>query len=270
MSEDVFDLKGRVVIVTGGAGLLGSRYVRALSAAGAGVIVADLDEGASKRVAESCDGDAVPVRVDVTDPDSINAMVEQTMDRFGRIDGLVNNAAIDPKFEPGHAGKHTFEFETYPLKLWNQALDVNLTGMFLCTQAVVGPMVDRKQGAIVNISSTYGLVAPDQRLYEREGADAPRTYKPVTYSVTKSAVFGFTRYLATYYGGTGIRANTLSLGGVFNDHDDEFVRRYSSKTPLGRMAHKDEYCGALIFLLSDASSYMTGANLVVDGGWTAW
>jgi NAD(P)-dependent dehydrogenase (short-subunit alcohol dehydrogenase family) len=270
MSESTFDMTGRVVIITGGAGLLGSQYARALSQAGARVVVADLDGEAAKKVSSSLDGQALALEVDVTSPDSVRRMISQSLEAFSRIDGLVNNAAVDPKFDPGNSSKHTYAFESYPLGLWNQSLAVNLTGMFLCAQAVAPILVAQKQGAIVNISSTYGLVGPDQRLYEREDEGAQRSYKPITYSVTKSAVLGFTRYLATYYAGTGIRVNTLTLGGVFNDHDEEFVRRYNWRTPLGRMARKDEYCGAMIFLLSDASSYMTGANLVVDGGWTAW
>jgi len=145
---------------------------------------------------------------------------------------------------------------------------VNVSGMFLCAQAVVPVLREAGRGVIINVSSTYGLVGPDQRLYQREG-ESPQ-YKPVTYTVSKAAVLGLTRYLATYLAGTGIRVNTLTPGGVFADHDDEFVQRYAAKTVLGRMADREEMSSALLFLVSDASSYMTGANLIVDGGWTAW
>ena len=269
-----FDMTGWVVITTGGAGLLGREYAHALAQAGAQVVVADVNSPQAKATAEDvsrCSGMPVlAVSVDVADKESVQAMVDQVLTRFGHIDGLVNNAALDPKFDVHHAQEHTNAFEDYPLELWNRGLAVNLTGMFLCAQAVAPTMLRQGKGVIVNVSSTYGLVGPDQRLYEHDDPSAPRTYKPVIYSVTKSAVLGLTRYLATYWAGKGIRVNTLTLGGVFNDHPDEFVRRYSWRTPLGRMAEKSEYCGALLFLLSDASSYMTGANLVVDGGWTAW
>jgi NAD(P)-dependent dehydrogenase (short-subunit alcohol dehydrogenase family) len=154
--------------------------------------------------------------------------------------------------------------------MWRQSLEVNITGMFLCCQAVAPAMLARGRGTIVNVSSTYGLVGPDQRLYDSGDPDLPRAVKPVDYSVTKSAVIGLTRYLAAYWGERGIRVNTLTPGGVRNDQDEGFIHRYGARVPMGRMARRDEYCGAVVFLLSDASSYMTGGNLVVDGGWTAW
>jgi len=269
--ENMFDVNGRVVIITGGAGLIGSRYALVLSEAGSHSIVADINEQAAVEIASSVGGaKAMGIGVDITKPASVKNLVSRVIGEFGRIDGLVNNAALDPKFDTVYTGEHLSSFENLPLDVWNNSLAVNLTGMFLCTQAVVPYMLEKGKGAIVNISSTYGMCGPDQRLYEKDDPKSSPTYKPVHYTVTKSAVFGFTKYLATYYGQKGIRANTLTLGGVFNNHDAEFVRRYSQRTPMGRMADRDEYCGALLFLLSDASSYMTGANLVVDGGWTAW
>lgn len=271
MSKNWFGIKQKVVIITGAAGLLGTQYAQALSEADAHVVVADINGDAAEEVVSNLQGDkAIAVKVDVTNPASVQDMVGQTLEAFGRIDGLVNNAALDPKFDPEHARNNTCAFETYPLDSWNQGIAVNLTGMFLCTQAVCPTMLKQNRGVIVNISSIYGIVGPDQRLYEQDEHTAPRAYKPVVYSVTKAAVSGLTRYLATYWAGKGIRVNALTLGGVFDDHDEGFVKRYSWRTPLGRMARKDEYCGALIFLLSDASSYMTGANLVIDGGWTVW
>jgi NAD(P)-dependent dehydrogenase (short-subunit alcohol dehydrogenase family) len=230
-------------------------------------VVADLNGKAVEELAMRVPG-ALAVQVDVTRPDSVAAMVETAKTHFDRVDGLINNAAIDPKFDRLRANERRWDFESFPLEEWKQALDVNLTGTFLCTQAVIREMRARGTGAIVNISSTYGLVGPDQRLYATQ--DGERATKPASYSVTKSAMIGFTRYLAAYLAGTGIRVNTLSLGGVFANHDEGFVERYSSRTPLGRMAREDEYNSSVVFLLSDASSYMTGANLIVDGGWTAW
>jgi NAD(P)-dependent dehydrogenase (short-subunit alcohol dehydrogenase family) len=197
-------------------------------------------------------------------------LVRASVDAFGRVDGLVNNAALNPAFGRDRATAFDLPFEEYSLDLWNRTLAVNLTGMFLCTREVAPIMRAQQRGVIVNVSSTYGLVGPDQRLYETDDPDGGRGYKPVDYSVTKSGVLGFTRYLAAYWAGTGIRVNTLTPGGVLSDQPEQFVRRYSARTPLGRMADCHEYSAALLFLLSDASSYMTGGNLVVDGGWTAW
>jgi 2-deoxy-D-gluconate 3-dehydrogenase len=256
-----------VVLLTGGAGLLGRHHSQALSSAGAIVVVADINMKGAREVAAETPG-AIPVAVDITDENSVRRMIESVVAECGRIDGLVNNAALDPKFDREHNGTHTNSFESYPLQAWRQSLDVNLTGAFLCTQAAAPFLLSSGQGSVVNIASIYGIAGPDQRLYRRNGHQTQ--FKPVAYSVTKSALLGFTRYLATYWAGTGLRVNTLTLGGVEADHDAEFVRRYSERTPIGRMARPDEYGGALTFLLSDASSYMTGANLVVDGGWTAW
>jgi 2-deoxy-D-gluconate 3-dehydrogenase len=198
-------------------------------------------------------------------------MVEKVLSEFGRLDILVNSAALDPKFDPDAEKKGITPgaFEDYPLDQWNAAINVNLTGMFLVTQACVTPMIAQgNKGSIINICSTYGLNGPDQSIYIKSGERV--AFKPVYYSVTKAGVIGFTRYLAAYYAGKEIRVNALTPGGVFNDHDEYFVKNYSAKTILGRMANKDEMNGALLFLASDASSYMTGNNVVVDGGWTAW
>ncbi len=274
MRPDLFQLDHRVAVVTGGAGMLGTEYCHTLAESGAHVIVSDLRGGDAKKLADEINDAGLPqaigVETDVTDKTSVEWLVERTLRKFGRLDILINNAALDPKFDRQHANEHINAFEDYPLSLWQQGVDVDLTGMFLCAQTVGRAMREQGRGAIVNICSTYGLVGPDQRLYEKAEPEASQTYKPVVYSVTKSAVLGLTRYLATYWAGRNIRVNALTPGGVFNDHDPEFVERYSYRTPLGRMAAKSEYCGAVLFLASDASSYMTGANLIVDGGWTAW
>lgn len=268
-----FGMSGRTVIVTGGAGLLGREYGRALAEAGVNVVLADVDAASMEALQTELSemgGCVMAVAADVTDESSVAQLVGTTLARFGRIDGLVNNAALDPKFDSSRTAELVVSFENYPLELWNRALSVNLTGMFLCARAVAPTMLAQRSGVIVNVSSTYGMVGPDQRLYKSEQPDAPPEFKPVAYSVTKSGVLGFTRYLAAYWAGTGIRVNTLTPGGVLNEQPPDFIRRYSARTPLGRMADRHEYCGALLFLLSDASSYMTGSNLIVDGGWTAW
>ena len=267
-----FDMTGKTAVITGAAGLLGRQFCLALAQTGANIVMADLaSDIAAENAAEfkNMGFNAIPVKVDVSDPSSVKLMVNQALTAFGSVDVLINSAALDPKFDSTNAAaQEANAFETYSLYLWRQALEVNLTGMFLASQAAVVPMLEQGQGVIVNICSTYGLVGPDQRLYERP--DGTRQFKPVYYSVTKAGVLGFTRYLATYYAGKNIRVNALTPGGVFNDHDAIFTAQYSSRTVLGRMANLDEMNAAMLFLCSDASSYMTGGNLVVDGGWTAW
>ncbi len=276
----LFDLHNRVAIVTGGAGLLGSEFCLTLAQAGARVMVADLDEGSAAATATRLSEQGLvtqAARLDVTDPVSVRSVVATTLAAYGRLDILVNSAALDPKMDPEHlagqasgssAGPNLTSFEHFPLEAWKQALDVNLTGMFLCSQAAVQPMLAQGQGVIINLSSIYGLAAPDQRLYDRPGQ--PTHYKPPYYSATKAGVLGLTQYLAAYYAGKNIRVNALTPGGVYNGHDETFTQAYAARTVIGRMAEKDEMNGALLFLASDASTYMTGANLVVDGGWTTW
>jgi NAD(P)-dependent dehydrogenase (short-subunit alcohol dehydrogenase family) len=273
-----FDLSGKVAVVTGAPGLLGREFCRTLAQVGASVVLADINADAVNELATAliktgyhCLG----VATDITQPDSVQALVEETLSTFGRLDILVNSAALDPKFDPqalaqmAKQGSVSGAFENYPLEAWRAALEVNLTGMFLCCQAAVKPMLAQgKKGSIINICSTYGLVAPDQRIYQRDGQQS--SYKPVYYSVTKAGVLGLTRYLAAYYAGTEIRVNALTPGGIFNHHDEVFLKAYNARTVMGRMANTDEMNGALLFLASEASSYMTGSNLVVDGGWTTW
>jgi len=272
--QDKFDLSGRVAVVTGGAGLLGTEFCMTLAEGGAAVAVVDLNASASQAIVDTLTKSgykALAIPTDITNPDSINALLQQVLSTFGRLDVLVNSAALDPKFDPDAMKKGITPgaFEDYPLDQWNAALGVNLTGMFLVTQACVKPMIEQgKKGSIINICSTYGLNGPDQRIYVKGGERV--AFKPVYYTVTKAGVLGFTKYLAAYYAETEIRVNALTPGGVFNNHEDYFVKNYSAKTILGRMAKKDEMNGALLFLASDASSYMTGNNIVVDGGWTAW
>lgn len=269
-----FRLDGRTALLTGGAGMLGREYVRTLLEAGARVVVADINGAAAEEVAAAavaeCSGSAFGIGVDVSREEDVAAMVAAAADRFHSVDILINNAAVDPKFDAGVDKRQQHRFEDYPLAMWKQSVDVNLTGAFLCAQHAGRLMRRQGRGVVVNVASTYGLVGPDQRIYRKAGEAEQNLFKPADYAVTKGGLVQLTRYLAAYWGSANIRVNTLTPGGVRNTQDDEFVAAYAGRTPLGRMAGRHEMSGALLFLVSDASSYMTGANLVVDGGWTAW
>ena len=269
-----FNLSEKVAVVTGGCGLLGTEFTKALVSAGAKVVIGDINNDQVSIVKDEItrkfkSSEISAFQLNVTDSQSIGDFLGQIEKIHGRIDILVNSAAIDPKFEKESELSEFTRFENFPLNAWNESLDVNLTGAFQMTQAVCKIMEKTGKGSIINIGSNYGLVGPDQRLYKRKG-ETKQPYKPVIYSVCKAALIGFTKYLAGYYAGTEIRVNMLTPAGVFNNHDDEFVEKYSARTILGRMSEKDEYWGSVIFLASDASSYMTGANLIVDGGWTTF
>ena len=272
----LFDLTGRVAVITGGAGLLGRQHAAAMAEAGGRVVIADIDgehaKQAASEVTDASGAEAMAVRVDVTSKSDVEAMVAAVVDRFGRIDILINNAAMTVKAGSHIAGDYFAPFESYPQDLWEQALRVNLTGAFLCSQVVGRVMVKQGSGVMLNIASDVGNISPDHRIYD--GVVNPNTgtsfNTPIAYATTKAALINFTRYLATYWADKGIRVNCLSPGGVYNDHDPRFVDQVASRIPLGRMARADEYRGAVLFLVSDASSYMTGANLIVDGGRTSW
>jgi NAD(P)-dependent dehydrogenase (short-subunit alcohol dehydrogenase family) len=269
MKNNIFSLKGKIAIVTGALGLIGRNHCIALNEAGAKVVVADLDEQKCHEFSEHQLKDSIGHYLDVTNKESIIWLLKDVLLNYKRIDVLVNNAAINDMFENPKAATGQSKFENYPVELWQKSLDVNLTGVFLCSQVIGSQMVIQNKGSIINISSTYGISAPDQNLYKnQEGIQS--FYKPPAYPVTKAGVIMLTKYLAAYWGQSGIRVNTLTPGGVKNGQDDYFIENYSKKTPLGRMAGPDDYKGALVFLASDASSYMTGSNLVVDGGWTCW
>jgi NAD(P)-dependent dehydrogenase (short-subunit alcohol dehydrogenase family) len=267
--NNLFSLQNKVAIVTGASGLIGKEHCKALAEAGANVVAADLIKSSCDKVAESLLNMSYGFELDVTDRNSIESLKQFCLEEFGHIDVLVNNAAINDMFEnPGEEAELT-KFENYPLELWNKSFSVNVTGVFLCSQILGSVMAEQEKGSIINVASTYGVVAPDQSLYKKpDGTQA--FYKSPVYSATKGAVIMFTKFLASYWGKKGVRVNTLSPGGVENSQDKFFVDNYSAKTMLGRMAGSDDYKGAVVFLASDASSYMTGANLIVDGGWTAW
>lgn len=266
-----FDLSEQVAVVTGGVGLLGNQFCQTLARAGARVVCADADLKSAEELANRLNSQGlavIPYQVDVTSQDKNKGMADFALSHFNRLDILVTCAAVDPKFNSTSQTQFDYQFEDYPLSLWQKTLDVNLTGAFLSAQAAIPAMLKRGHGVVIMISSIYGMVAPDQSIYQSAGK-SPR-YKPVDYPVTKSAILGLVKYLAAYYAGQPIRVNALSPGGVYNGQSDEFIRNYSAHSMLGRMAGVEELNGALLFLASQASGYMNGANLVVDGGWTAW
>jgi NAD(P)-dependent dehydrogenase (short-subunit alcohol dehydrogenase family) len=274
---DRFDLTGKTALVTGAAGLLGVQHASALLESGASVVVTDIEQAqladAGEELARSFDARRIVTHVmDVTRKESIIAVAETLGSAGMRVDILVNNAAIDPKVKGDQGLVETSRLEHFPLDQWNLQVSVGLTGAFLCSQVFGAAMAgDDKGGVILNIASDLSVFAPDQRLYRRQGvAEEMQPVKPVTYSVIKSGIVGLTRYLATYWADRGIRANALSPGGVLNGQGEEFVQRLSALIPIGRMAARDEYRAAVQFLCSDASAYMNGQNIVMDGGRSAW
>ncbi len=271
-----FDLSGRTAVVTGAAGLLGVEHSAALMECGAHVVLTDLKQEALERAADTLRaaghrGSLSLQAMDVTSPESIAAVAAELAGSDRRVDVLVNNAAIDPKVKADQIVEMS-RLENMDLKDWNMQVSVGLTGAFLCTQAFGSRMAaDGQGGVILNIASDLSVFSPDQRLYRRPGlAPDQQPVKPVTYSVIKAGLVGMTRYVATYWADRGVRANALSPGGVFNGQGDEFVQRLSALIPLGRMARRDEYRSAIQFLCSDASSYMNGQNVVMEGGRSAW
>jgi len=268
-TRSLFSLEGKVAIVTGAVGLIGKHYCKALSEAGANVVVSDIDKNEAEKFAHTLGGNSIGGYLDVTDPESVEDVKNHVLKKFGYIDVLVNNAAINDMFENPETALEKLKFENYPLEMWNKSFNVNVTGTFLCSQIIGTEMANKEKGSIINVASTYGIVAPDQSIYKNnEGVQT--FHKSAAYPSTKGAIISFTRFLAAYWGKKGVRVNTLSPGGVENAQDDFFISNYSDKTPLGRMALPSDYKGAIVFLASEASAYMTGANLVVDGGWTAW
>jgi NAD(P)-dependent dehydrogenase (short-subunit alcohol dehydrogenase family) len=270
-----FSLEGRVVAITGGAGLLGRKHAEAVAEAGGIPVLLDIGaevvEAAAARLAETYGVPALGLVCDITDKARIEAALATILDRFGRFDALVNNAANDPKVGPGADGNRLTRFENLTLAHWHGDIAVGLTGAFLCAQVFGHYLATHGGGTILNIASDLAVIAPDQRLYRIEGQpEESQPVKPVTYSVVKSGLVGLTRYLSTYWADAGVRVNAISPGGVYNGQDGDFVGRLAQRIPMGRMADKDEYKASVVYLLSDASSYMTGFNLVVDGGRSVW
>jgi len=247
--KDLFDLTGRVAIITGGVGFLGQQHAEILKEAGCTPILADICQG-----------------VDITKPELVEKFLAIVLHEYGHVDILINNAANNP-----YLGTESSRLETLTVEQWEADLAVGLTGAFICSKIIGNEMAHRKSGAIINVASDLAVIAPDQRIYQKEGLpNDKQPVKPITYSVIKAGILGLTRYLATYWADCGIRVNAISPGGMYNGQPEEFIQKLNNLIPMGRMAHLNEYQGAILFLCSDASSYMTGANLIIDGGRSCW
>lgn len=272
---DLFRLDGRVIIITGGAGFLGLQYAGAVIEAGGNPVLLDINpvalESAKQKLLSEYQVEVAGIRADITDKSSIFDAFSEIRDTFGRIDALINNAAYDPKVSSEGAAFRQSRFEEFSEEQWDLECAIGLKGAVFCSQIFGTYMAEQKRGVIVNISSDLGLISPDQRLYQIEGLpDNEQPVKPVTYSVIKHGIIGLTRYLATYWADKGVRVNAFCPGGVYHDQAEEFVHKVSDLIPLGRMAKSGEYKAAMIFMLSDASSYMTGSVVTMDGGRTCW
>lgn len=264
---DLFSLDGKVAIITGGAGRLGKTFADTFAQAGASVVTLELPavEEQCKALVSELSKSYPKTKpsyylADLTSKEQISAVITKVMEKYGKIDILLNNAT---DFKA--AGNFFETFEDYKLEDWKKVVETNVNGLFIITQRVAKEMIEKKKGVIINIGSTYGVVSPDQRIYVSKKLNSP-----LVYATTKSAVYNFTRYLATYLAPYNIRVNTITPGGLFSNQEEGFIKNYCSRVPMGRMANHDDYRGPMLFLASDASSYMTGADLVVDGGWTCW
>lgn len=269
-NDPLFSVEGRVVVVTGGMGQLGRRFALALRERGARVAVLDVtvDEARVEARFGSATENLLFVGADITQADSLERALQAVESTWGAPHALINNAAIDAP--PDAPPEETGPFETYPEASWDRVMAVNTKGVFLTSRTFGAAMARARRGSIVNISSIYGMVSPNQGIYDFRRESGEPFFKPIAYAASKSTLLNMTRYLSTYWAGAGVRVNTLTFAGVFNGQDPRFLERYCEHVPLGRMAREDEYDAAVIFLVSDASSYMTGSNMIIDGGWTAW
>lgn len=273
---DKFHIKEKTCIITGGAGLLGRQHAIAVLEGGGIPILLDVSDKALESAHKYLksmypDAELDVCRADITDETELNKVREDIIRKRGHIDILINNAANNPKMEEKSENLGNIRFDNFPMSIWMDDIAVGLTGAFLCSKVFGRVMEEQKKGVILNISSDLGIIAPDQRIYRREGlADEEQTIKPVTYSVIKHGLIGLTKYLATYWADKNIRVNAVCPAGVENGQNEEFVKKLSNLVPMGRMADIDEYQCTVLYMISDASSYMTGSTVIIDGGRTCW
>jgi NAD(P)-dependent dehydrogenase (short-subunit alcohol dehydrogenase family) len=273
--KNPFDLKGRVVVITGSAGFLGKQHAEAIAAFGGAPVLIDLAQAPVKELTQALNREygtgAAGFRADIRNEKEVAEVCKEVISSFGKVDVLVNNAANNPQVRASGRVLNSSRLESFPINLWNEDIAVGLTGSFLCTKYFGQQMALSGGGSIINISSDLGIIAPDQRLYRKDGVPEDlQDVKPVTYSVIKTGLIGLTRYTATYWAHKKVRCNALCPGGMYNGQSADFVERVSALIPAGRMAELNEYQGAIVFLASDASSYMNGAVLVMDGGRSCW
>lgn len=270
-----FEIQGRVIIITGGAGFLGRKHAEAILDGGGIPVLIDISDESLVKAKEELlckypDRAIEIFRADIKDRNAMEQLAAEVCNQYSHIDGLINNAANNPKVEGDAKNMKNIRFEDFPLEMWMDDISVGLTGALVCSQVFGSIMARQNRGVILNISSDLGIIAPDQRIYRKDCNEDEQIVKPVTYSVIKHGILGLTKYLATYWAQKGVRANSLCPAGVFNNQNEDFLVKLTNLIPMGRMADSDEYKGTILYLLSDASSYMTGATVIVDGGRTCW
>ena len=273
--QEKFSLLDRVAIITGGAGLLGAKHAEAIAEYGGIPVLIDINrekgQAVSDSIKKSFKVDSMFFKADITKETDVEDILENILNRYNKIDILINNAANDPKIKNNSSNEPSSRLENFPIEMWESDLDVGLKGSFICSKIFGSKMASQKHGVILNIASDLGIIAPDQRIYEKSNIKKHRqVVKPITYSVVKHGILGLTKYLSTYWSDLGVRSNALLPGGVYQGQNDDFVEKLTNLIPLGRMANEDDYKAAIVFLVSDASSYMTGSSLIIDGGRTAW
>ncbi len=273
---DSYKITNKVIVITGGAGLIGRKHCEAVLEGGGVPVLIDIFneslEQTKKYYSEKYPDSSIEIfKADITDPNSLIFIRDELLAKYGHIDGLINNAANNPKMEGSSKNMGAIQFHNFPVEIWNEDIAVGLTGAFLCAQVFGTVMENQGSGVVINVSSDYGIISPNQNIYRREGlTESEQTIKPISYSVVKHGIIGMTKYLATYWAKKGIRVNTLCPASLSNGQPDEFVRKISELIPMGRMSRPDEYPATVLYMLSEASSYMTGATVILDGGRTIW